>query len=127
MDHVKFGRTGMPVSTLCLGTMTFGLQCDEQTSIDILDTAFDAGITFIDTADMYPNGHDGELAGVTEEIIGRWMATGSRREDVILASKFWAPMGPNPWNRGASRKHVIGAVEASLRPVSYTHLRAHET
>lgn len=122
MDHVKFGRTGMPVSQLCLGTMTFGLQCDEATSIEILDTAFDAGISFVDTADMYPNGHEGELAGRTEEIIGRWMAEGNRREDVILASKFWAPMGPNPWNRGASRKHVIGALEASLRRLQTEYL-----
>ena len=122
MNHVKFGRTGMRVSSLCLGTMTFGTQADEATSVDILDTAFDAGITFIDTADMYPNGQDGELAGLTEEIIGRWMTSRGRREDVILASKFWAPMGPNPWNRGATRKHVIGALDASLRRLQTDHL-----
>nr|WP_206537664.1 aldo/keto reductase [Ilumatobacter nonamiensis] len=87
-----------------------------------LDTAFDAGITFVDTADMYPNGHDGELAGLTEEIIGRWMTARSRREDVILASKFWAPMGPNPWNRGASRKHIVGALDASLRRLQTDYL-----
>ncbi|MGA9279548.1 aldo/keto reductase [Ilumatobacter sp.] len=122
MEHVKFGRTGMPVSKLCLGTMTFGTQCDEQTSFEILDTAFDAGITFIDTADAYPNGQDGELAGLTEEIIGRWMTDRGRRDDVILASKFWAPMGPNPWNRGASRKHIIGALDASLRRLDTDYL-----
>jgi len=122
MEHVKFGRTGMPVSKLCLGTMTFGTQCDESTSFDILDTAFDAGITFVDTADMYPNGHDGELAGLTEEIIGRWMTSRGRRDDIILASKFWAPMGPNPWNRGASRKHVIGALDDSLRRLQTDYL-----
>jgi len=122
MDHVKFGRTGMRVSSLCLGTMTFGTQCDEAASVDILDTAFDAGITFIDTADMYPNGQDGELAGLTEEIIGRWMTSRGRREDVILASKFWAPMGPNPWNRGATRKHIVGALDASLRRLQTDYL-----
>jgi aryl-alcohol dehydrogenase (NADP+) len=122
MNHVKFGRTGMRVSSLCLGTMTFGTQCDERTSCEILDTAVDAGITFIDTADMYPNGHDGELAGLTEEIIGRWMAARGNREDVILASKFWAPMGPNPWNRGASRKHIVGALDASLRRLQTDYL-----
>ncbi|BAN03763.1 aldo/keto reductase [Ilumatobacter coccineus] len=122
MHHVKFGRTGMRVSKLCLGTMTFGTQCDEATSFDILDTAFDAGITFVDTADMYPNGQDGELAGLTEEIIGRWMAERGNRENVILASKFWAPMGPNPWNRGASRKHVVGALDASLRRLQTDYL-----
>jgi 1-deoxyxylulose-5-phosphate synthase len=122
MQHVKFGRTGMRVSKLCLGTMTFGTQCDEATSFDILDTAFDAGITFVDTADMYPNGQDGELSGLTEEIIGRWMRERQRRDDVILASKFWAPMGPNPWNRGASRKHIVGALDASLRRLQTDHL-----
>ncbi len=122
MEHVKFGRTGMRVSKLCLGTMTFGTQCDEDASFGILDTAFDSGITFIDTADMYPNGQDGELAGLTEEIIGRWMTERGCRENVILASKFWAPMGPNPWNRGASRKHIIGALDASLRRLQTDYL-----
>lgn len=115
MQYVPFGRTGLPVSSLCLGTMTFGTQCDEATSFDILDTALESGISFIDTADAYPNGQDGELSGLTEEIIGRWMAARASRDDVILASKFWAPMGPNRWNRGATRKHVIEALDASLR------------
>jgi aryl-alcohol dehydrogenase (NADP+) len=122
MEYVKFGRTGMRVSRLCLGTMTFGLQSDEDTSIEILDTAFDAGITFVDTADMYPNGHDGELGGRTEEIIGRWLTARGCRENVILASKFWAPMGPNPWNRGASRKHIVSALDASLRRLQTDYL-----
>lgn len=122
MEHVTFGRTGMRVSKLCLGTMTFGTQCDEVESFAILDAAFDAGITFIDTADAYPNGQDGELSGLTEEIIGRWMVSRDRREDVILATKFWAPMGPNPWNRGASRKHVVGALDASLRRLQTDHV-----
>lgn len=115
MQHVPFGRTGLPVSALCLGTMTFGTQCDEPTSFDILDAALASGISFIDTADAYPNGQDGELAGLTEEIIGRWMVARGCRDDVVLASKFWAPMGPNRWNRGATRKHVIEALDASLR------------
>lgn len=115
MKHVRFGRTGLRVSKLCLGTMTFGFQCDETESFAILDAAFDAGITFLDTADAYPNGHRGELAGETERIIGRWMErTPGRRSQVILASKFFAPMGPNAWDRGGSRKHVLDAVDASL-------------
>ena len=100
--------------------MTFGLQCDEAESAAILDTAFEGGINFIDTADMYPNGHDGELAGITEEIIGRWMT--GRRDEVIIASKFFAPMGPNPWNRGGSRKHVMDAIEGSLRRLRTDYL-----
>lgn len=123
MQHVKFGRTGLRVSELCLGTMTFGFQCDEAVSTAILDTAFDAGITFIDTADMYPNGHTGELAGDTERIIGRWMAnTPGRREDVIVASKFFAPMGSNPWDMGGSRKHILDAIDGSLERLQTDYL-----
>jgi len=123
MKHLKFGRTGLKVSELCLGTMTFGFQCDEPESVAILDTAFDAGITFIDSADMYPNGHTGELAGDTERIIGRWMAaTPGRRGDVILASKFFAPMGTNPWDGGGSRKHIMDAIDASLERLQTDYL-----
>ena len=100
--------------------MTFGFQCDELESAAILNAALDGGITFIDTADIYPNGHAGELAGVTEEIIGRWMT--GRRDEVIIASKFFIPMGPNPWNRGGSRKHVMDAIEGSLRRLRTEYL-----
>lgn len=93
--------------------MTFGVQADEAASHEILDTALDAGVSFIDTADIYPLGQDGELSGLTEEIIGRWLP--AHRGDVILATKFCGTMGPNPWNRGASRKHVVDAIETSLR------------
>jgi len=115
MKPVKFGRTGLYVSPICLGTMTFGFQCDETESRAILDTAFEAGITFIDTADFYPNGHRGELVGDTERIIGRWMANSpNRRHDVVLASKFGAPMGPNRWDMGGSARHILDAIEESL-------------
>ena len=113
MKPVRFGRTGLYVSPLCLGTMTFGHQIDEATSRAILDKAFDAGITFIDTADVYPLGHEGDKAGATEDIIGRWLP--SRRDKVILATKFFGAMGPNPWDRGGSRKHIMDAIDASLR------------
>jgi aryl-alcohol dehydrogenase (NADP+) len=116
MQHVRLGRTGLTVSRLCLGTMTFGLQCDEATSISILDTAFDAGITFLDTADVYPLGGGYDTAGRTEEIIGRWIAASpARRDEVILATKCVGPMSARRWDRGASRKHIMEAVDASLR------------
>lgn len=102
--------------------MTFGTQADEAASVEMLDTAFDAGITFIDTANMYPNGHDGELAGLTEEIIGRWVTAGNKRDDVILATKFYAPMGPNPWDMGASRKHILRALDESLARLQTDYL-----
>jgi len=113
LQHTKLGRTGLTVSRLCLGTMTFGLQCDEDTSDAILHRAFDAGVTFIDTADVYPLGGGLDTVGRTEEIIGRWLP--GRRDDVVIATKCFGPMGPNPWDMGNSRKHILSAIDASLR------------
>jgi aryl-alcohol dehydrogenase-like predicted oxidoreductase len=113
MKHVRLGRTGLHVSPLCLGTMTFGYQCDEERSRAILDAAEAGGITFIDSADMYPAGGPLELYGTTEEIIGRWMA--GKRDRFIVATKGFFPSGPMPWNMGNSRHNLIRACEASLR------------
>jgi 1-deoxyxylulose-5-phosphate synthase len=85
MRHVRLGRTGLRVSRLCLGTMTFGQQCDEATSHAILDRAGGGGITFLDTADVYPLGGTAETVGRTEEIVGRWLR--GRRHDWIVATK----------------------------------------
>ncbi|MCA9851081.1 MAG: aldo/keto reductase, partial [Dehalococcoidia bacterium] len=82
MDYVRLGRTGLQVSRLCLGTMTFGLQCDEETSRAILDRAAEGGITFLDTADAYPLGGDVDTTGRTEEILGRWLK--GKRQDYIV-------------------------------------------
>jgi 1-deoxyxylulose-5-phosphate synthase len=113
MDHVKFGRSGLPVSRLCLGTMTFGLQCDEARSGAILDTAAAGGIDFLDTADVYPVGGDLATVGRTEEILGRWLA--GKRQSFVVATKCFGRMGPMPWNQGMSRKHILDAIDASLR------------
>jgi aryl-alcohol dehydrogenase-like predicted oxidoreductase len=105
----KLGRTGLKVSNLCLGTMTFGNQewgCDEATSKAIVDRFLDAGGNFIDTADVYS-------AGVSEEITGR--AIRERRSQVVLATKVAGPMGSGPNDLGLSRRHILDAVEASLR------------
>lgn len=112
MKTTRLGRTGLSVSRICLGTMTFGNQCDEAASHTILDHALELGISFLDTADMYPASGP-EQVGETERIIGRWMK--GRRDEVVLATKFWGPMGPAPWQRGAGRRHVMEAVEGSLR------------
>lgn len=93
--------------------MTFGLQCDEETSFGILDRALEAGITFLDTADVYPLGGDLTTVGRSEEIVGRWMR--DRRADVIVATKCVGATSARPWDRGSSRKHIHEAVEASLR------------
>lgn len=120
MRHVQLGGTGLPVSKLCLGTMTFGLQSDEDTSNAIMDTAYEAGVTFFDTADAYPLGGDWQTAGRTEEIIGRWLT--GRREDIILATKAFAPMSARRWDRGNSRKHLIEACDASLRRLNTDYI-----
>jgi aryl-alcohol dehydrogenase (NADP+) len=114
MEHVRLGRTGLKVSRLCLGTMTFGLQCDEATSRAILDRAAEGGITFMDTADVYPLGGDVTTAGRTEEIIGRWLKE-RRREDFIVATKCHYPMGRLPFQSGNNRRHILSAAEASLK------------
>ena len=113
MDHVRLGNTGLQVSKLCLGTMTFGLQCDETTSAAIMDRAAEGGITFFDTADVYPLGGGLPTVGRTEEIVGDWLR--GKRDSFVLATKCVGPTGPAPWERGSSRKHILSAVEASLR------------
>lgn len=112
MKHRGLGRTGLRVSRICLGTMTFGNQCDEAASHAIMDRALELGISFFDTADMYPAAGP-ETIGDTERFIGSWMK--GRRDDIVLATKFFAPMGSNPWQQGGSRRHVIEAVDASLQ------------
>ena len=113
MKFTKFGRTGLSVSRLCLGTATFGKQTDESASQQILDKAAEAGINFIDTADAYPMGADLALVGRAEEIAGRWLK--GKRAGFIVATKGGAPMGPSSWDQGSSRKHLLDAVDASLR------------
>ncbi|WP_438043336.1 aldo/keto reductase [Sorangium sp. So ce128] len=109
----RLGRTGLTVSRLCLGTMTFGFQTDEETSRAILDKAAAAGVNFLDTADVYPLGGGLPNAGRTEEIVGRWLK--GKRDRFILATKCVGRVGPNPWDQGASRKHILDAIDASLR------------
>jgi aryl-alcohol dehydrogenase (NADP+) len=113
MEHTRLGRTGLQVSRLCLGTMTFGLQCDEPTSVAIMDHAAAAGIDFLDTSDAYPLGGDLSTRGRTEEIVGRWLH--GRRDRFIVATKCFSPQGPAPFDAGNSRKHIMSAVDASLR------------
>ena len=113
MEHTRLGRTGLQVSRLCLGTMTFGLQTDESTAVAILDRAAEGGIDFLDTSDAYPLGGDLSTRGITEEILGRWLR--GKRDRFIVATKCFAQTGPAPFDRGNSRKHIMDAVDASLR------------
>ena len=106
MELRRLGRTGVRVSDLCLGAMTFGREADEATSRAILDRFLDAGGNFVDTADVYSD-------GVSEEITGR--ALGAKRDHVVLATKVRFQAGPGPNDVGSSRRHIRLGVEASLR------------
>ncbi|MEA2304702.1 MAG: hypothetical protein QOH43_1982 [Solirubrobacteraceae bacterium] len=108
MEHRPLGRTGVSVSKLCLGAMMFGAwgEPDHDQSIRIIHAALDAGINFVDTADIYSQGE-------SEEIVGK--ALKGRRDDVVLATKVWGPMGEHPNRQGASRRWIMQEVEHSLR------------
>ena len=110
MQFKPFGRTGLVVSRLTLGTGTFGKQTDQAEAHHILDKAADAGVNLIDTADIYPPGAE---PGGAEVIVGRWLER--RRGRFILATKGGGRMGPAAWDAGNSRKHLLDAVDASLR------------
>ena len=112
MEFTKFGRTGLTISRICLGTGTFGKQTNEADAHRILDKAAEVGVNFIDTADLYPPG--GALGSGSSEIItGRWLS--GKRGEFILGTKAGGPMGRAPWDKGNSRKHLLDAIEGSLR------------
>ena len=107
MDYVRLGRSGMKVSRVCVGTNMFGAgYVDDDRAVSVIDAAFDAGINFIDTADAYNSGH-------SEVVVGR--AVSSHRHDFVVATKGFIATGPGPNDVGLSRKHLIDAVEASLK------------
>jgi aryl-alcohol dehydrogenase-like predicted oxidoreductase len=115
MEKRQLGKTGLRVPALCLGTMTFGLQCDRDTSFAILDAALAGGLGFLDCADVYPLGGGLETVGRTEEILGEWLRERGNRARIVLATKCAGPMGRGPNDHGLSRQHIVTAVEASLR------------
>ena len=106
MEYLSLGRSGLQVSKLCMGTMTFGDQASEDESIRMVNRALDEGINFFDTADVY-------TTGVSEEILGK--ALQGKRGEVVVATKAFNPMGPGPNDRGLSRRHLLQALEDSLR------------
>jgi 1-deoxyxylulose-5-phosphate synthase len=93
--------------------MTFGLQIDESAAISVLDRAASGGVTFLDTADVYPLGGGLDLVGITEEIVGRWLK--GRRHEFVLATKCFGRTGPHAWDVGNSRRHILDAIDGSLR------------
>ena len=112
MQHKNLGATGLSVSRLCLGTMTFGLQTEEQISHRILDVAAEGGVDFLDTADVYPLGGTLDTVGRTEEIVGRWLK--GKRDRFVVATKCVGRTGPARWDQGTSRKHILSAIDRSL-------------
>lgn len=126
MEYKHLGRTGLQVSRLALGTMNFGELADEGTSFAIMDEALDAGINFFDTADVYGGPQAPDMVkgyGVSEEIIGRWLAQGGgRRERIVLATKVYQPMETGPNDRRLSAYHIRRACEASLRRLKTDHI-----
>ena len=114
MDYVRLGSTGLRVSRLCLGTMTYGTPAwrpwvlDERTSRPFLKRAVERGINFFDTADMYSR-------GVSEEVVGRALKEYAKRDEIVLATKVFYPVEEHANSRGLSRKHIMSAIDASLR------------
>jgi aryl-alcohol dehydrogenase-like predicted oxidoreductase len=125
MQYTNLGRTGLQVSRSALGTMNFGELTGETASFEIMDKALDAGINFFDTADVYgvPQSPDMEKGfGTSEEIIGRWLAQGGRRDRIVLATKVYQPMGTGPNDRRLSAYHIRRACEDSLRRLQTDHI-----
>ncbi len=116
MEYRKLGRTGLKISELCIGTMQFGWTAADTLSLQILNAAFEAGINFIDTADIYSRWVEGNPGGVSESIIGKWMKGNKiSRDQVVIATKVRGQMGDGPNDQGLSRAHILNAVEDSLR------------
>jgi aryl-alcohol dehydrogenase-like predicted oxidoreductase len=115
MEYRKLGRTGLKVSELCMGTMQFGWTADEEISFGILNAAFEAGINFLDTADIYSRWVEGNPGGVSEEIIGKWIIKFKiPREQIVIATKVRGQMSDDPNDQGLSRQHIQKSVEGSL-------------
>ncbi len=128
MEYRKLGRTGLKVSELCLGTMQFGWTADAALSFDILNAAWEAGLNFIDTADIYSSWVDGNPGGVSEQIIGEWMRKFEiPRDQVIIATKVRGKMGEGPNDQGLSRAHIFNAVEASLKRLQTNYIDLYQT
>jgi aryl-alcohol dehydrogenase-like predicted oxidoreductase len=128
MEYRRLGHTGLKVSELCLGTMQFGWTADEALSHQILNESYDAGINFLDTADIYSRWAEGNPGGVSEQIIGRWLQKyGIQRDKIVLATKVRGRMGDGPNDEGLSRAHIMAAAEASLRRLNTDYIDLYQT
>lgn len=114
MQERAMGNSGLWVTQVTIGTMTFGNQADRDASFAILDRAYAAGVRTIDTADVYPLGGGAARRGETERIVGAWLASRGVRDEVVLATKVYGAMGEGRHRRGLGRRHMVEAVDASL-------------
>jgi aryl-alcohol dehydrogenase-like predicted oxidoreductase len=123
MEYAKLGSTDLNVSRLCLGTMQFGWTADESESQQVLSAAYEAGINFIDSADIYSRWSSGNPGGVAEEIVGRWIVSNKiPRDRLVIATKVRGNMGGGSEDEGLSRKHIFKSVEGSLRRLQTDYL-----
>jgi len=125
MTYGHLGRSGLLVSRIGLGTMNFGYTVEEATSFAVMDAAVDAGINLFDTADVYGGPQSPEMRkgyGIAEETVGRWLRRSGHRDDVVLATKVYQPMGLGPNDRRLSAYHIRRACEASLRRLQTDHI-----
>lgn len=123
MEYRQLGNTDLRVSELCLGSMQFGWTADEATSFEVLSAAYQAGVNFIDTADIYSNWVPGNPGGVSEMIIGKWIKKqGVPRDELIIATKVRGQMGDDPKEQGLSRHHILRSVEGSLQRMGIDHI-----
>jgi aryl-alcohol dehydrogenase-like predicted oxidoreductase len=128
MEYRNLGRTGLKVSELCMGTMQFGWTVNEAGSYDILNAAFNRGITFFDTADVYSRWAEGNPGGVAEMILGNWIKkSGTPRDQLVIATKVRGRMGNGANDEGLSRKHIFEAVEGSLRRMHTDYIDLYQT
>ena len=128
MEYRRLGRTGLKVSTICLGTMQFGWTTDGDNAFEVMTRAVELGCNFFDTADVYSRWAEGNPGGVSETIIGDWLAEGIvRRENLILATKVKGKMGEGPNDQGLSRQHIFNAVEASLERLQTDYIDLYQT
>jgi len=128
MEYRKLGKTGLKVSPLCMGTMQFGWSVNEADTHKILSATLDAGINFIDTADVYSKWVEGNPGGISETYIGNWMKqNGIQRDQVVLATKVRGEMGKGPNDQGLSRIHIVNAVEASLRRLQTDYIDLYQS
>lgn len=128
MEYRRLGHTGLKVSALCMGTMQFGWTSDEELSDRILSAAYDAGINFLDTADVYSRWVEGNPGGVAETIIGKWLKNHRiPRDRVVIATKVRGAIGDGPNDQGLSRAHIFNAVDASLHRLDTDYIDLYQS